>query len=171
MHKRNRNTRRWESSPRILRPSHLAITSFPGFPACRWQILGLLVLHLLCSHSKFLISCWFHFSWRTLIYVSFPLPLSTRYNLSWIWVIHSLSSVFNVYLFWERERECMNEKERVSERGRERIPSRLHAVITEPKCGARSHKLWDHDSAQLKSRVKRLTESLRCPYYSLSLKL
>ena len=38
-----------------------------------------------------------------------------------------------IYLFWERERESKQRRGR--ERGRQRIPSRLHAVSAEPDVG------------------------------------
>ena len=45
-----------------------------------------------------------------------------------------LNLFFNVYLFL-RERESTHELGRDRERGRERMPSRFHAISTEPDVG------------------------------------
>ena len=42
---------------------------------------------------------------------------------------------FKVYLFICREKDREHEQGRGRERGRERIPSRLHVVSTEPDAG------------------------------------
>ena len=75
-----------------------------------------------------------------------------------------------IYLFWEREREREREREHTREkvsmrisrgRGRERIPSRLSAVNTEPNAGLGLRNLFvcHHDPSQKpKSRVGRLSD-------------
>ena len=50
-----------------------------------------------------------------------------------------------IYLFWERRRQRQWRKGR--ERGRERLPSRLHAVGAEPDMGLEPVKLCDHDQS------------------------
>ena len=56
------------------------------------------------------------------------------------------SNFFNVYLFL-RETETEHKQERGRNRGRHRIQSRLHALSCQhrARCGAGTHKLWDHD--------------------------
>ena len=57
----------------------------------------------------------------------------TTYSISLI-SMELLSSICFFFLFTLRERERERERERrgEEERGRERIPTRLHVVITEP---------------------------------------
>ena len=52
--------------------------------------------------------------------------------------------------FWEREREAVCEQGGSRERGRHRIWSRFQALSCQHRawCGARTHKLWDHDLRQ-----------------------
>ena len=71
-------------------------------------------------------------------------------------LLHAISGcfsfpIFKVYLFWEREGESTSRGG--AERGCERIPSRLHA---EPRHGARTHELWDHDLSR--NQVRCLTD-------------
>ena len=54
-------------------------------------------------------------------------------------VVSDLSFFKSLFIYFEREkgreRECMHEWMRGKETGRERIPSRLHAVSTGPSMG------------------------------------
>ena len=64
--------------------------------------------------------------WNPILLFSFSLKISAT-----LWgLISVFLSFFNIYLFWERERETEREpvEEGQRERERERIPSRFHAV-------------------------------------------
>ena len=75
------------------------------------------------------------------------LKLMNRESMTWADVacltnratqVPLLIYLFNVYLFWERERERKSEhmsRGRAERERRERIPSRLHAVSVEPDVG------------------------------------
>ena len=58
-----------------------------------------------------------------------------------------------MYLFMLRERECMSRERAEKDRERERIPSRLHAVSTEPDAGLEptNHKIMTR--AEIKSQT------------------
>ena len=55
------------------------------------------------------------------------------------------TNFFKKFLFILRETERETERGHEQERGRERIPSRLWAVITEPDNGAPTYEPQDHD--------------------------
>ena len=56
-------------------------------------------------------------------------------------VLENLVISFLMFIYFEREKETVYEQGE-GERGRRvRIPSRLHTVSMEPRCGALSHEL------------------------------
>ena len=58
---------------------------------------------------------------------------------------------FKLCIYFERERQC--EWGRGRERGKERIPSRLLTVSTEPDEGFDLTKPWDHDLSQILNQL------------------
>ena len=55
------------------------------------------------------------------------------------------------FIYFERERERENQWERIRERGREREgenPKQDPPYQCKARCGARTHKLWNHDLSQ-----------------------
>ena len=72
---------------------------------------------------------------------------------------------FNLFLkfmclLWGRK---VHKQGRGTERGRERIPSRLQAVSTKPDEGGQTHELWDDDLSQNPEWGAQPTEPPRCP--------
>ena len=67
--------------------------------------------------------------------------------------------------FWERERkrERKHEWGRDRERGKERIPSRLHTVSAEPDVGLQLTNLRDHDLSRNQGLDAQPTKPPRCP--------
>ena len=59
-----------------------------------------------------------------------------------------ISLFLSSFIYFERERESMCKWGRGKERGRERIPSRLHTTSAEPDAGLQLTERWDHDLSQ-----------------------
>ena len=69
-----------------------------------------------------------------------------------------------IYFKEERESACKHKLGRGRERGRERIPSRLHTVSAEPDAGLHLMNCEsDHDQSQNQESDVRLTEPPRRP--------
>ena len=78
--------------------------------------------------------------------------------------LHSfLFSLKFIYLFWERERVSKHKQGRGRDRGRERIPSRLCTVSTEPDVGLKPMNCEIMTWAETKSRPPNRLSHPRAP--------
>ena len=150
--------------PRVLWPRHVGLLTIPEYA------IGFLALALYSSSGALFI--WLSFkALHTCVPEEAPIPLCgtmlshlllldnviyqiihDTLNFPQLLMDRLFPPLFkNIYLFILKERE----------RGRARIPGRLHAVRHKPWCRAWTYELWDHDPSWNQESDAQLTEPPR----------
>ena len=85
------------------------------------------------------------------------------------WLVEHVQVVLKfIYLFWERQRQHKRGRGKGRERGREK-PKQAPCCQLRAWCGARTHKMWDHDLSWNRESDAQPTEPPRCPNFDLFL--